>query len=78
MVKSKRIPIKSAKDIAQKYDKDQVIIISWDRKTGTTWVTTHGKTIEDCNMAAEGGNKLKREFLKWPEELCNEKPKRKK
>lgn len=70
------IPIKAAKTVAYEYDQDQVIMMCWRKKTGLTTVVTYGKTIEDCNQAAEGGNKLKREFLKWPEEECQAKPKR--
>lgn len=40
-------------------------------------VTTYGKTISDCENAAEGGNAIKK-LLGWPEELCNAKPKRSK
>lgn len=75
MRKSKRIPIKTAKEFANKFEKDQVIILSWDKATGTTWVTTYGKTKEDCIQAAKGGNRIKK-MLSWPEELCNAKPSR--
>lgn len=77
MKKSKRIPIKAAKEFADKFEKDQVIILSWDKKTGSTWVTTYGKTKKDCEQAAHGGNEIKR-MLNWPEELCNAKPSRSK
>jgi hypothetical protein len=72
---SKKLPITAAKEIAKKYDKDQVIILAWDKTTGETWVTTYGKTIKDCEQAAEGGNNIKR-FLGWPEEMCKAKPAR--
>ena len=75
MKKSERIPIKAAKEFASKYKKDQVIILSWDEETNSTWVTTYGKTIKDCEQAAKGGNEIKR-LLKWPEEKCNEVPNR--
>jgi hypothetical protein len=71
----KRVTITAAKEIANKFDKDQVIIISFSKKDGQTWVTTYGRTVEDCQQAAEGGNKLKR-AMNWPEELCNEMPQR--
>lgn len=73
---SKKMPIAAAKEIAKKYDKDQVIILTWDRKTGTTWVTTYGKTLVDCEQAAVGGNRIKKQILKWPDELCQDKPAR--
>ncbi len=72
---SKKMPIVAAKEIANKYDKDQVIILTWDKKTGETWVTTYGKSIVDCEQAAIGGNKIKK-FLGWPDELCQDKPAR--
>lgn len=75
MSKSKRIPIAAAKRIADEYSKDQVIVVTWDKATGTTWVTTYGKTVEECAQAAEGGNRVKR-ALGWPEILCNAKPAR--
>lgn len=73
---SKRMPIAAAKQIAKKYDKDQVIILTWDNKTGKTWVTTYGKTLQDCDQAAIGGNKIKKQILGWPDELCKDKPAR--
>lgn len=75
MSHSKKIPISAAKRIADEYDKDQVIIVTWDKLTGTTWVTTYGKTLEECSQAAEGGNRVKR-ALGWPDTLCHAKPAR--
>lgn len=75
MKKSKRIPIKAAREFAKNYDKDQVIILAWDRETNSTWVTTYGKSLEDCDQAAQGGNEIKR-LLNWPEEKCNDVPTR--
>lgn len=72
----KRIPITAAKRIAQEFLQDQVILITFDKTSGTTHVVTYGKSKEDCDQAAIGGNKLKREFLGWPEELCNAVPRR--
>lgn len=71
----KRIPINWAKKIAEDLGYSQVIIHGYDKETGVQCVTTFGKSIEDCKNAAEGGNAIKR-LLKWPEELCNAKPKR--
>jgi hypothetical protein len=36
---------------------------------------TYGKTLEDCDQAAQGGNKIKK-TLGWPEELCSAEPSR--
>lgn len=70
-----QIPIRAAKQIAVEFRKDQVIILAFSKQDGKTWVTTYGRTVEDCRQAAEGGNKLKR-VMGWPEELCNAKPSR--
>ena len=71
----RRIPINWAKKIAEYLGYTQVIIHGYDGETGIQHVTTFGKSLEDCKNAAEGGNAIKR-LLKWPEELCNAKPKR--
>lgn len=74
----KRIPISAAKEIANKFDQDQVIIITFSKKTGLTHVVTYGKTKEDCIQAAQGGNIIKRDVLKWPDENCVAAPPRSK
>ncbi len=74
----KRIPISTAKDIANKFDQDQVIVITFSKKTGLTHVVTYGKSKEDCIQAAQGGNIIKRDVLKWPEEECVAAPARSK
>ena len=62
----KRLPISSAKDIAHKYKCKQVIVIAWDGER--THCVTYGKTLEDCDSAAHGGNVIKK-ALGWPESL---------
>jgi hypothetical protein len=74
-MKYKGIPISVAKRIAAEYNKNQVIIVTWDEKYGKTHVTTYGKTIKECEQAAIGGNFVKR-ALGWPDEKCHDKPKR--
>jgi hypothetical protein len=71
----KDIPIDVAKRIAEEFDKNQVIIVTWDEAHGRTHVTTYGKTLEECQQAAKGGNIVKR-ALGWPDELCQAKPDR--
>lgn len=71
----KRIPIQRAKDIGNDLGYDQVIIVAWDKNTGTTSVTTWGSTLEQCAGAAEGGNFVKK-ALGWPEDQCQAKPAR--
>ncbi len=69
----KEVPISAAEEIAERFDKDQVIIATWDAKFGVTHITTFGKGKENKVQAAQGGNFIKM-ALDWPEELCNEKP----
>lgn len=64
MKRYKGIPIKAAQAIAKAFDKDQVIIVTWDKAYGKVHVTTYGKTIDECVQAAEGGNRIKR-ALGW-------------
>ena len=47
----KRIPISTAKAVAQKHDLKQVLLIGWDGKS--THVVTYGATKEDCAIAAK-------------------------
>lgn len=75
-MKSKEIPIEELTKLGKKYGKDILVLVSWDRLTNDTWVTTRGASMQECNHAAELGNVIKRDVLKWPEELCNAKPKR--
>lgn len=69
----KRIPIRVARDVAREFRQSQVILLAWDKRSGLTHVVTCGETREDCEQAAEGGNRLKR-ALGWPEEECNAEP----
>jgi hypothetical protein len=69
----KRIPILAASDIARAYDCKQVIVVAWDRER--THVITYGKSVEDCDEAAHGGNFVKK-ALEWPEAMCKEEPSR--
>lgn len=62
----RRIPVRAAKQIAQEFDCRQVILLAWDGKL--THVVTYGKSMEDCDQAAQGGNKLKK-HLGWPDSL---------
>lgn len=64
----KIIPIYTAKEIGEKYEKHQVIIVAWCRETGTTTVTTWGDSIQDCDQAAQGGDFIKK-ALGWPDSL---------
>ena len=74
MKKSKRMPISALKDIGKKYDKTQMVLITYD-ETGTKTVTTWGRSLDDCQSAALAGNIYKR-MLGFPEHLCNTVPNR--
>lgn len=75
MKTGRRIPIKDAKSIGKNHGYSQVIIVAWDKKTGTEHVTTWGQSEGDCIQAAQGGNFVKK-ALGWPESLCNTEPAR--
>jgi hypothetical protein len=68
-----RLPIKAAREVAHKYGLSQVIITAWDGQR--THVVTYGTTVEQCEQAAVGGNKIKR-WLGFPEQMCNAVPRR--
>ncbi len=74
----KQVPIKMGRAIAEAYNQDQVVIVCFNKEHSKTSVTTYGKTVEDCDQAALGGNMVKR-ALGWPEEHCQAKvtPRRK-
>ncbi len=63
---TKTIPIAAAKRLAEEFDLRQVIIAAWDGKL--THITTYGKSLVDCDQAADGGNLIKR-ALGWPKHL---------
>lgn len=60
------IPINAAKNIAKKYNYDQVIIIA--RKVGIgggEHVTTYGTNKENCSIAKKCGDFLKYKVMGW-------------
>lgn len=69
----KRLPIKSAKDVAQTYGLRQVILCAWDGER--THVVTYGKSETDCDQAAQGGNRVKA-AIGFPPEACDAEPSR--
>lgn len=71
----KSIPIKAAREIGESLGYTQVIITAFDKNTGRTHITTWGKSVEDCEQAADGGNFVKK-ALGWPEEKCRAIPSR--
>lgn len=71
----KRIPISDAKKIGTERGYTKVIIVAIDGETGIQSVCTWGKTQDDCESAAIGGNEVKR-LMGWPEDMCSTKPAR--
>ena len=72
---AKRITIAAARRLAAEFGLRQVILIGLNEEDDTAHVVTYGKTAEDCRLAAESGNNLKR-HMGWPEELCSAVPAR--
>lgn len=72
---AKRLPIRIAKDIAKEFGQTHVIILTHDEKEGLDHVVTYGKTVEQCDQAAEFGNRLKQQ-MGWPQNLCQSEPSR--
>lgn len=61
------IPIKAAKEIAEKYNYDQVVIVA--RRVGRNeHVTTYGVDKANCRVATDIGNFLKYKVMGWKKE----------
>lgn len=59
-----RLPIQDAKEIAKRRGLRQVILLAWDGER--SHVVTYGDSVEDCDQAAQGGEKMKK-VMGWPE-----------
>jgi len=60
------IPISSAKQMADNYNYDQIIILGRRvGKDGEETLTTYGKTKKHCGVAAMIGKFLKDKVFKW-------------
>ena len=68
-----RIAIKDVKELAKKYGLTHCVVLGFDGETQC--IATYGKSVEQCDQAAEFGNDLKK-ALGWPEELCKTEPSR--
>lgn len=64
--KYKPVPITAAREIAKRFDKDQVIVVAWDGVHKKEHVTTYGVNKEQCRQAALGGDRVKA-ALGWPD-----------
>ncbi|OGO26444.1 MAG: hypothetical protein A2136_05575 [Chloroflexi bacterium RBG_16_54_11] len=60
------IPIKSLEELSKKYGYDH--IICYATKGKMQYVATYGRTIEECDQAAQFGDIMK-DALGWPESL---------
>lgn len=67
MSKYKPVTISAAREVAKKYDKNQVIIVTWDKTHGREHVTSYGATLEECGQAARGAQRIQ-QALHWPPE----------
>ena len=68
-MKTRDIPISAAKEIAERYGYDQIVIIG--RKVGIggrEHCTTYGVDKPNCDVAAKIGNFLKYKIMKWETE----------
>lgn len=65
--RGKKIPISAAREIAEKYGYNQVVIIA--RAVGVCeHVTTYGSDKANCDIAARIGDFLKFKIMKWETE----------
>ena len=60
------IPIKVLEELSKKYGYDHIICFATKGKI--EYVATYGRTIEECDRAAQFGDKMK-DALGWPESL---------
>lgn len=66
----KPIPIAAAKEIAEKFGYDQVVIVArkcGERPASGEHVTTYGVDRDHCKVAAAIGNFFKHRLMGWPE-----------
>jgi hypothetical protein len=65
----KNIPISAAKELSEKYNLDQVVIIArridTDKTAGREFVTTYGKDRANCTVAATIGAFITDKIMKW-------------
>ncbi len=77
----KRIPISAAKRFAEEFGQSTIVVVAWEgdscpTPSGRTHVITYGRAVQDCEWAADLGNRIKRDILGWPEKHCHAKPAR--
>lgn len=64
--KGKKIPVSALKKFADEYGYDHLIMFCTAEKM--QYIATYGKTIEQCDQAAQFGDKLK-DAMGWPKSL---------
>ncbi len=47
------IPIKAAKDVANEYGLDMVVLVAYSKRTNLRHVVSYGRTKKDCTDAAQ-------------------------
>ncbi len=65
---TKPIPIARAKDIAEQYGYDQVMIYARDTRTGDEHMTTYGATRAHCTAMGKIANFLQTKIMGWRKE----------
>ena len=69
----KPIPVSAAKQIANEYGYDQVIVVARAvGEGGGEHVTTYGRDKQHCSVAARCGDFLKFKVMGWHEEQRHE------
>ncbi len=61
-----KLPIKALKQFAIKYGLSHVIVYAYATINKMSYVATYGRTIQDCDQAAQFGDMMK-DALHWPE-----------
>lgn len=65
----KPIPIEAAKLVADRFGYDQVVIVARSvGSDGGEHVTTYGRSVAHCSVAARMGKFFKHELMGWPRE----------
>ena len=63
-----RLPIKALRELAKKFGYSHVVVFAYDRNKNMSHIATYGRTIKECDQAAQFGDMLK-DALHWPESL---------
>jgi acetylornithine/succinyldiaminopimelate/putrescine aminotransferase len=66
--RSKPIPISAARDLADQYGYDQIIIYARKCNSGMEHMTTYGVNPAHCSAASKIGDFLKYKIMGWTKE----------